>query len=336
MSFRLKSFSSHSVPATNRSAFTLVELLVVIAIIGILVSMLLPAVQAAREAARRMQCSNNLRQLSLAAQNHLSANETLPSGLTQDYGPYRGVTFFVHLLPYIEQQQVYDLWDFDNLQINSEGPNAPAAAVFPEFACPSDAVEERVFEFASKPGNSGMAYEGFYSNTSYAGNHGTRNYYPTFILEADGIFFSTGPASAPRRDQKPVKLQQITDGTSKTIMFGERYNYDPIFDTINPYNRSGLFIRQWSLWAWTGGFKGLGHVTRSSNQPINTQTPESCLNAGGFNCQDNRLMSWGSGHPGGAVFAFADGSTRFLNDSTSTLTLAAMSTRAKGDAEFAE
>ena len=313
-----------------RRGFTLVELLVVIAIIGILVALLLPAVQAAREAARRSQCSNNLRQFGLATQNYLSVDRFFPSGLTQDFSPYRGMSFFVTLLPHLEQQAIYDQWDFTNLANNSLSPQSPAAAVIGTFYCPSDGAAERVIEFPSIPPNSGMAYTGYYSNTSYAGNHGTRNYYP-FVAEADGILFTTGPASAPERDQLPVKLTQLVDGTSNTILMGERYNFDPIFDTISEYNRSGLLIHQWSLWGWSGGFKGTGHLTRSSFQPINSQTPAFCQDSSSFACQDNRLMGWGSGHPGGAIFVFADGSTRFISESIATITLTAMSTRDNGE-----
>jgi len=315
---------------STRRGFTLVELLVVIAIIGVLVALLLPAVQAAREAARRSQCSNNLRQFGLAAQNHLSNDKYFPGGLTQEWGPYRGVSFFVSLLPHMEQQNVYDRWDFKDLENNSLTAESPAAAVIDTFICPSDSPEERLMEFKGLPNITGMSFEGFYSNTSYAGNHGTRNYYPN-AAEADGIFFTTGPSSAPERDQEPVKLSQLADGTSNTILMGERYNFDPIFNTIKEYNRSGLLIHEWSLWGWTGGFKGTGHLTRSSNQPINSQTPAYCQGSSSWMCQDNRLMGWGSGHPGGAMFVFADCSTRFIEESIATISLAALSTRDNGE-----
>lgn len=316
----------------RKSGFTLVELLVVIAIIGVLVALLLPAVQAAREAARRSQCSNNLKQFGLGVQNYLSTHEGYPSGLTQETYPYRGLSFFVALLPYIEQQQVYERWDFVYLDRNSRWPDSPAATEIPMFMCPSDNPEERVTEFTTLPANSGLTFVGYYSNTSYAGNHGTRNYYP-YSAVADGMLFTTGPSSAPIREQEPVRLKQVTDGLSNTILMGERYNFDEIFNTINPYHRSNLLIHQWSLWSWSGGFKGTAHLTRSSNQPINYQTPSYCRGASGFSCQDNRLMGWGSGHSGGAMFSFADGSTRFLNESIATLTLAAISTRAGEEVE---
>jgi prepilin-type N-terminal cleavage/methylation domain-containing protein/prepilin-type processing-associated H-X9-DG protein len=320
----------------NKRGFTLVELLVVIAIIGVLVALLLPAVQAAREAARRSQCSNNLKQLGLAMANYLANTEELPAGLTQMSGPYRGQTFFVALLPFMEQQAVFAQWDRTNLARNSATPSSPTAAQIPTMICPSDQPAERVCDFSTMPaGNHGIAYVGYYAVTSYAGNHGTRNYYPTNIpiplgeVKPDGVLFSTGPNSAPLEDQEPVSLPEIVDGTSNTILMGEKYNVDPVFDGMPTGVRSGLLIHQWSLWGWTGGFKGLGHVFRSSNQPINSQTPGTCASAANYDCQDNRLMGWGSGHVGGANLVFCDGSTRFINDSISTISLAAFSTRAQ-------
>ncbi|MBX3426091.1 MAG: DUF1559 domain-containing protein [Pirellulales bacterium] len=325
----------------GRRGFTLVELLVVIAIIGVLVALLLPAIQAAREAARRTQCTNHLKQLGLAVQNHLSRGDMFPAGMTQTPNPYRGKTFFVELLPYIEQQSVYDRWDDTNLANNCNTPQAPAATEIATMLCPSDSPAERVCQFTNSPGNSGLQYPGFYGVTSYAGNHGTRNYYPndliapTNVLDGDvnGIFFSTGAASAPTVNQKPVSLRAVTDGSSNTILLGERFNFDPLFDAKPETQRSSLLIHQWALWGWQGGFKGLGHVTRSSRQPVNSTvaTLQSCVTGASYACQDDRLMGWGSGHPGGANLCFADGSTRFVSDSISLVTLAALSTRAGGE-----
>ncbi len=318
---------------SERRGFTLVELLVVIAIIGILVALLLPAIQAAREAARRTQCTSNLKQLGLAMHNYLlTSKEVLPGGLTQTNtpSPYHGVPFFVYLLPAMEEQAVYDRWDFKTPANNSINPTSPTATLIPSFLCPSDTPLEKVSYFASSPGNSGLAFPGYYAITSYAGNHGTRNYYPTLAI-ADGLLFTTGPNSAPKTDQTPVKMRQIEDGTSKTLLMGERFNYDPIFDAMPTSFTSGLKIHQWAFWGWTGGFKGTGHLMRSGFQPINSQCPPSCATASSYDCQDNRLMGWGSGHPGGANLLYADGSARFVADSIASITLLALSTRDKSE-----
>ncbi len=325
--------------------FTLVELLVVIAIIGVLVALLLPAVQAAREAARRTQCTNNLKQIGLATANFIGAKKDMfPDGALQDNmlggvsGPVRGVTFFVYLLPYMEQQAIYAQWNFKDLSQNSKTVQSPAATQLATLLCPSDDPAERVCNFPSTIGSSGMAYNGYYGVTSYSGNHGTQNYYPNNPsvipnydqeTKPDGIFFLTGPDSAPKKDQKAVQLPEVIDGTSNTILGGEKYNVDPIFDAIPSGQRSGLLIHQWALWGWTGGFKATGHVMRSAFRPINF-TSKDCQSSenSGYECQDLRLTAWGSGHPSGANFVFCDGSTRFISDSTSPLTLKALSTRA--------
>lgn len=318
--------------------FTLVELLVVIAIIGVLVALLLPAVQAAREAARRSQCTNNQKQFGLAVANFLSAKkDRMPSGLTQETGPYRGVTFWVELLPYMEQQAIYAAWDFTSLANNSLTPTSPAAAQIPTLMCPSDQPAERVLNFSSTggglpSGNHGMNYPGYYGITSYAGNHGTFSYYPNNIpaipSQPDGLLFLTGPGSVPQKNQNPPKLAEVTDGTSNTILGGEKYNNDPEFDALPATSRSGLLIHQWAQWAWTGGFKGTGHVLRSSAEPINFTARDCGSATSGYTCQDRRLNGYGSGHPGGANFAFLDGSARFVTEAISTITLSSWSTRA--------
>src|SRR5262249_36767247 len=117
--FSKRAFTLVELPAVRerkRNAFTLVELLVVIAIIGILVALLLPAIQAAREAARRAQCTSNLKQLGIALHNYIGAKkDVLPGGMYQEFkapGGYQGDTFFVYLMPYMENQIIYDRWDF--------------------------------------------------------------------------------------------------------------------------------------------------------------------------------------------------------------------------------
>jgi prepilin-type N-terminal cleavage/methylation domain-containing protein len=321
------------------AGFTLVELLVVIAIIGVLVALLLPAVQAAREAARRSQCQNNLKQLGLAAANYLGAkSDRLPTGGLQEQSPYRGIPLFVYLLPYMEQQTIYSQWDFKNLANNSRTLTSPTAIAIATFACPSDQPPERVVDFSTMPsGNHGLAYPGFYANTSYAGNGGTRSYYANDSKD-DGVFYTTGPAGVEYaqpigpniRHDDPVKLPEITDGTSNTLLFGERYNIDSDFDALPTGQRSGLLIHQWALWGWTGGFKVTGHALRSGAVRINYTVGE-CLqsgSSGGYTCQDQRLNAWGSGHPSGANFTLCDGSTRFVSDSIAVTTLAFWSTRA--------
>jgi prepilin-type N-terminal cleavage/methylation domain-containing protein/prepilin-type processing-associated H-X9-DG protein len=327
-------------PVRAKRGFTLVELLVVIAIIGVLVALLLPAIQAAREAARRAQCTNNLKQFGLAAANYLGAKaDYLPSGGIQDQkwaglaGTFRGVPFFVYLLPYIEQQTLYAQWDFKDLTKNSLTQSSPAAQQLATLLCPSDGVEEKVFQMPTSGNHGGLP--GYYGVTSYSGNGGTRSYY-AYDGKDDGVFYTTGadgvcyvrdPPQPCEKLVKPVKLSQITDGTSNTILGGEKSNVDPAFDAIPEGQRSGLLLRQWSAWAFTGGFKVTGHVLRSAAVRINYGVNE-CTTGSGYSCQDQRLNAWGSGHPGGANFVFCDGSSRFVSETVSTITLGGWSTRA--------
>ncbi len=355
---------------THAYGFTLVELLVVIAIIGILVALLLPAIQAAREAARRAQCVSNIKQLGLAAHNYLSAKkDVLPAGLIQEFkvpGGNQGRTFFIYLMPYMENQALYDNWGFGapgNLpSANCATEQSPAATIIPTLLCPSDNPAEKVTYITASSGSSGNGspFTGFFSVTSYAGNHGTKSYYPAAsatgnVSTDNGMFYIVAlPAGSnagvcyPRagkpcvQPDKGVAYKSVTDGTSKTFLFGERYNYDPIFDAMydkSPASTNGLRIHQFALWGWMGDFKGTAHATRSAGDSpsfqgvINRQCPASCLTGSGnqYQCEDDRLQTWGSGHPGGANFVMADGSSRFVTDSIAPAVLVALSTRGAGD-----
>src|SRR5262245_57824971 len=167
--------------AANR-AFTLVELLVVIAIIGVLVALLLPAVQMAREAARRMQCVNQQRQLSLAAHSFHDVNKAFPPGVYQlkfsSAPQFRGVSLYVKLLPFLEQANLAQGWDeTDPLNNTLGGTSAKTAQKIKVLLCPSDVLQQN-------PITSGSAVYGL---TSYGGNGGSRSYDPATATN-DGIF----------------------------------------------------------------------------------------------------------------------------------------------------
>jgi prepilin-type N-terminal cleavage/methylation domain-containing protein/prepilin-type processing-associated H-X9-DG protein len=336
--------------------FTLVELLVVIAIIGILVALLLPAIQAAREAARRAQCVNNLKQLGLALHNYISAKkDVLPGGVYQEFkspGGYQGESFFVYLMPYMENQVIYDRWDFAKTVVtgrsnNSLNETSPAANLINNLICPTDAPEAKVCFFAAPVAAAGMVFPGYYSITSYAGNGGSLSYYalPTACAGEpadDGMFqvYASPGSTAGAKYKRPngtlfspergIALKTVIDGTSKTLLFGEKFDSDPYFDA-NLMTQSGLTINQWALWGWTGGIKGTGHVMRSGViTPVINKQAGSCTLGGGPTstcCQDERLRTWGSGHPGGANFVMVDGSAQFITDSINPTTLSAISTR---------
>ena len=319
----------------DRRGFTLVELLVAIAIIGTLIALLLPAVQAAREAARRVHCANNLKQTALAAHSYHAAHGTFPPGLNQfesEFSPrFRGTSLFVFLLPYMEQQNVCGRWDYAHPLANTVGGrDAPAAAVISALVCPSDRIEEN-------PVPNGEDYFGV---TSYGGNGGRRSFYPDFAT-VDGLFHTTGPASHPTANQQPVSLEMVTDGTTNTLFFGERNHHDPNFETfVSVYWTKSL--RRLGAWAAIGGRRRIGDVTMSGHAPINYQLPFDYANRQEANppadsswdfeyYEDLRVCAWGSSHSGGANFALVDGSVRFLAESLPQATLQALSTRAGGE-----
>jgi prepilin-type N-terminal cleavage/methylation domain-containing protein len=309
----------------RRRAFTLIELLVVIAIIAILIALLLPAVQQAREAARRAQCKNGLKQIGLAVHNYESTHSCLPPGQIRvqfaAMPKFRGWSMFVQLLPYLDQAPLYNKWNFNDPLDNES--SLRTAAVVPVLTCPSDVVPAN--PYTKTP--SGAQY----AITSYGGNGGTKSHPPTDNA-GNGMFGPTGPATP---SFPLVRLRDVSDGLSNTLMLGERNHTDRNFDTyfgtgaMNPMNG-------WGFWAPSGGQFGLTDVTMSSFSKINYLLP--------FNATTNpiasqttfdatpevilRLNAFGSMHSGGAQFAMGDGSSRFISENVSQAILVGASTRA--------
>lgn len=183
-----------------RSAFTLVELLVVIAIIGILVSLLLPAVQAAREAARRMKCSNNLKQLGLALHNYHDTYGKFPIGAA-DIAISRRTPWMPSLLPFIEQTALYDRYVSAALTFSASGSNNLISnidrkvrdVIVPSLSCPSD---------PNSPGN-------------------TRGYHGNYVaLDGNAVGVTDNAAGVMFRNSR-IRIADITDGTSNTLAFAE-------------------------------------------------------------------------------------------------------------------
>ncbi len=313
----------------KRPAFTLIELLVVIAIIAILIGLLLPAVQKVRDAAARMQCSNNLHQMSIAAHSYHDANEAFPSawlnptpakvftGVIQDpplnTAP-RFTNLLVELLPYIEQGNLQKNWDFNDINKNRGPDGSLASQVVKIFICPSSII-------AANPKStvSGNVY-GLNSYAGIAGRYSFRAFKGSaFTISNDGVFYINSR----------VKMTGITDGTSNTILFGERQHKDPAFDAMY----KNFPIIGWSGWAWCDQGNAIGDFLVGAAQPINWNIP---VGSTGANSSSNpwvqqRLSTMGSGHTGGANCGMADGSVRFVRDSTPLAILQALCTRAGGE-----
>lgn len=280
----------------SRAAFTLVELLVVIAIIGILVALLLPAVQSAREAARRMQCSSNVKQIALGAHNYANTFRTFPSGWIYSGAANTEVWGWqALLLPFLEQAPLHSQLRVTehNLAANLLKPNwqpivAGLETKLSVYMCPSDtgfASGGLIHNDRRFQGGAGFTAHKFTPGVSnYMGVTG-HNVNRMMDQTNTGIFFGNSA----------VSFSDIVDGTSNTLMVGER-------DTF--YCRSGTWVgvRNTHGGATRGIFVVVGHSRAKLNESVLSwdSDPEGCG------------QGFGSLHPGGAQFALADGSVTFV------------------------
>ncbi len=309
----------------HRSGFSLIELLVVIAIIAVMIGLLVSAVQKVREAANRMACTNNLKELALAVHNYHDARGSFPVGFhwAADMGGGRwanGTNWWIEAFPFFDQDNVYRRWDYNDYRNNlTGGASATTAQVIKVLLCPSDPLPDPVFyNTTTDPAYWGP--DGFYGMTSYGGNGGRRSAggpLTGVLATLDGIFFK----------DSHVRIADVTDGTANTLLLGERYHRDPEFDRITDGTGDGPIVKV-GMWAFV--FKtSARHLTLSPPVPINYQVPPTAVHD--QLTIHNRVCAYGSGHPGGANFAFADGSVHFLSDQTNLTTLQALSTRAGGE-----
>jgi len=284
----------------NRRGFTLVELLVVIAIIGILIALLLPAVQAAREAARRSSCCNNLNQLGIALHHYEAAHEMLPPGVVNAKGPIRNepagyhMSWLVQILPYIEDGNTYRHVDF-SVGVYDPKNEAVRKVTRSYMLCPSD----------------GHGYRGRRSGTddkvglaSYAGcHHGAEA--PIDTTNQGVLFLNSRIAS-----------RDVSDGSSFTLMVGEKRLGDADLGWMS--GTRGTLRNTGTLPDETvePGLESRSHRNLKDPQP-KTGDP---LYVGGF----------GAWHPGGANFALVDGSVRFMSETIDPTLYEALGNRADG------
>lgn len=284
---------------SQKCGFTLVELLVVIAIIGVLVALLLPAVQAAREAARRTHCLNNVRQLGVGMHNHLGAKGSFPVG-----GDGKSqLAWTAYLLPYIEQNNVYNEIDFKQGYYLLPEKNGPQLNRIAAFLCPTQTTHER----SNLPGG-GDAVNGFAPFTlHYYGSMGPKGTHPYTLLpytvELTGENHGGHATQGMLLRNKPVKIKDVTDGTSNTFMIGE-ISWTG-FTGYRGWGRgSTVLIGGNSAAELRGSAEG---GTKNVALSINTGSPTYQT----LNWNDGEF---GSDHPGGAVFLFSDSSVSFLSE----------------------
>jgi prepilin-type N-terminal cleavage/methylation domain-containing protein/prepilin-type processing-associated H-X9-DG protein len=307
----------------RRDAMTLIELLVVIAVIGVLVALLLPAVQSARESARRTACLNNTRQLALTALNYHSMKGHFATGLVPvdaDAGNFAGGTnLWVEMLPYMEEAHLKAKWDYDDYRNNIAGGQAALSAqIVPLLLCPSDPLPSPINHLQVDPPYDWM--NAVYGLGSYGGNAGVRSFGNVDIPQSeDGVFFK----------RSRVRMAQVTDGASHTLLFGERSHEDPEFDRLTEKVDPGMGpLAAWGAWcSAVHEFGSQADVLLGSIAPINYRVkPESGMDP--WDMIDARLSAFGSGHPGGVNFAFADGSAKFVGEDIPLEKIQALSTRA--------
>ena len=314
----------------RRGGFTLIELLVVIAIIAVLIALLLPAVQSAREAARRAQCINNLKQIGLAMHNYASVQDSLPPG-------WKGCcwgTWLIYVMPYVEQQALYNCWNFSGNNVWSPGGvyDSPfryggdanltvSSTRVSAYYCPSDGGNNNLIGGASWP----------VTSQNYVVNFGNTS--ATQDTSLDGVIFRGAPftdigspvtaiygsSNSPAATGGIIRLSAITDGLSNTLI------------TSEVVVGQGFDLRGFSWWFEGAAFEGYLSPNSTSpdmlqsigycNYPFQGNPP--CTEAPSILSITNAARSR---HPGGVNVGMGDGSVRYVKNTVNLLSWRAMST----------
>jgi prepilin-type N-terminal cleavage/methylation domain-containing protein len=314
----------------RRRGFTLIELLVVIAIIAVLIGLLLPAVQKVRDAAARMKCQNNLKQIGLALHNYESANRFFPPAYTVALSTPASTSWGVYILPYIEQNNLYQQY---NLSGAIGTNNAVISTPLKIFQCPATPNQDRLYTDGPVPGAAfvpgwGTAPIGWTAAASdYTVTTGVR----LAVLDAcfadgggsnrDGTLESVGIAT-PTSSFTGTPILAITDGTSNTLIIAELAGRPGVY-------HAGKLVGQGSFTGagWGDALNGENWFTGSLFDGTETSNGGPCV----INCTNSRGYGLYSFHTSVANVVLADGSVRALNASINQCTFAFLVTKKKGD-----
>lgn len=346
----MKRFVSHT-KLRGAAGFTLVELLVVIAIIGVLVALLLPAVQAAREAARRSQCTDNLHQLGIAIHNFHDVNKKLPSSVRPPAAPTVRAGSLIFLLPFIERQDLHDLYDYTKQWSNADNVRNVTSKRVSVYECPSSPTSRSLLDIDPSVGTTQIVANGDYgvsvgvdprlvpiAAAAYPAYYPAANGDPAYPLTIQGSVAMTSTAAAPTNGLMPknatVTFGDVTDGLSNTVAVFESAGRPLVYrrgallgaDPLTHHVQAGGWCRAASDILFAGSnatgttIPGVAFARTNGEDIAGQAYPHAVYGTEGT----SQPFAF---HKGGANVLFGDGVVKFLSDGTDIGIVAALVTR---------